>query len=233
MTASEIYTELDLPPAPEDRPYVAVMMVATIDGKILSGDRNEDVSDLGSQTDHRLFNRVGAAFGAILIGGETLRATTSRWNPVSPVRIVVTGSGKIPLDSEFMKQGRPLVVTTSDDPLEGLLESQMIRFSGETIDFPSLFKRLRAEWGLTRLLVAGGSKINAQVFSAGLVDEIFLTVAPKIKLGHDIPTIAGGEALPREALLLFELLEHHQIENEMFLRYRKQVTTRSVSSAVS
>jgi riboflavin biosynthesis pyrimidine reductase len=233
MSASEIYAELSLPPAPDDRPYVAVMMVATIDGKILSGDRNEDVSDLGSKTDHELFHRVGAAFGAILIGGETLRATTPRWNPASPVRIVVTGSGKIPMDSEFMKQGRPLVVTTSIDPVEGLPESQIIRFAEETVDFPSLFRRLRTDWGLTRLLVAGGSEINAQVFSAGLVDEIFLTVAPKVKLGHNIPTIAGGEALPREGLRLFDLLEHHRVDNEMFLRYRRQVTTRSVCSAVS
>jgi riboflavin biosynthesis pyrimidine reductase len=72
-----------------------------------------------------------------------------------------------------------------------------------------------------KLYVLGGSEINAELLSRDLVDELFLTVAPKIKLGADTPTFAGGTALPREALLQFELIESQIIGDEVFLRYRR------------
>ena len=68
----------------------------------------------------------------------------------------------------------------------------------------------------------GGSELNAQLLKADVVDELFLTVAPKIKLGRDVPTYAGGEPLPREAILDFDLLESHVLGDEVFLRYRRR-----------
>jgi riboflavin biosynthesis pyrimidine reductase len=53
------------------------------------------------------------------------------------------------------------------------------------------------------------------------VDELFLTIAPKVRLGRDVPTYAGGEALPREAIQRFSLVEHQAVGDEIFLRYRR------------
>jgi riboflavin biosynthesis pyrimidine reductase len=70
--------------------------------------------------------------------------------------------------------------------------------------------------------VLGGSEINAQVLENNLVDELFMTLAPKIKLGRDVPTYADGNALPRHALQQYDLVEHHAVNNELFLRYRRK-----------
>ncbi|MCH7944679.1 MAG: hypothetical protein IIC73_01500 [Armatimonadetes bacterium] len=51
------------------------------------------------------------------------------------------------------------------------------------------------------------------------MDELFLTVTPKVKLGRDVPTYAGGDPLHRDALLKFRLLSNKTAGNEIFLRY--------------
>jgi riboflavin biosynthesis pyrimidine reductase len=75
--------------------------------------------------------------------------------------------------------------------------------------------------GIKKLNVLGGSVVNSQLIRAEVIDEIFLTIAPKIKLGEDVPTIADGEPLLRSEVKHFNLIEHHRIGSELFLRYRR------------
>ena len=70
-------------------------------------------------------------------------------------------------------------------------------------------------------MIEGGSELNAAILRLNLVDELFLTVAPKIKLGSDIPTYAGGRALERELVQDYKLISSQVKEDEIFLRYRR------------
>ena len=54
------------------------------------------------------------------------------------------------------------------------------------------------------------------------MDELFLTMAPKVKLGRELPTYAGGDPLPKSNLQNYDLIEHHAVESEIFLRYRRR-----------
>jgi len=193
-------------------------VVATIDGKITSGSRDEPVSDLGSETDLEALRRLDAASDAVLIGARTLRASSRNWLPKAPKHIVVSRSGDLPADARFL-EGEAYVAAPGNATFEASVP--ILRTGGDEIDWVELLKRLR-EMGVERLYVLGGSEINAELLSRDLVDELFLTVAPKVKLGWDTPTYAGGTALPREALLQFELLESHIIGHEVFLRYRRE-----------
>lgn len=220
LGGTDVYNALEFPQAPKDRPYVFINMVATIDGKILSGGRNESVADLGSKIDHLLMKRTEKAADAIMLGAQTLRATPPSWNPKSAKRIVVSRSGKFPTDHCFLLGGESYVATSGSAMFPVPHGVKIIRAGSERVDLKLLLERLKGQ-GIHRLLVTGGSDLNAQLLREGLVDEVFLTVAPKIKLGDDVPTIAGGEALPRYNLINFDLVEHHVIGNEIFLRYRR------------
>jgi riboflavin biosynthesis pyrimidine reductase/predicted DsbA family dithiol-disulfide isomerase len=220
LGGTDVYNSLEFPAAPANRPYVFINMVATIDGKILSGGRNDSVADLGSKIDHLLMKRTERAADAVVLGAQTLRATPPTWNPQAPRRIVVSRSGRIPQDHCFLLGGEAYVATSGSAMFSVPQGVKVIRAGGERVDLPLLLERLRG-LGIQRLLVTGGSDLNGQLLRAGLVDELFLTVAPKIKLGDDVPTYAGGEALPRHALLNFHLVEHHAVGDEVFLRYRK------------
>ena len=69
--------------------------------------------------------------------------------------------------------------------------------------------------GVRRVLCEGGPTLNAALFEAGLVDEVFLTIAPKLVGGQDPLTIVKGGNFGTLHLELRSLVE---IEGELFLR---------------
>lgn len=221
---TEIYSSLRFPPAPTDRPYTFINMVATIDGKTVIGDRDDSVVGLGSRVDQELMDRIETASDAVLIGGQTLRATSAKWNPKAPIRIGVTRSGSIPFDIQFFSAANSQSFLACPSKLILDLPDHVRRINAgmHEVDPIWLSKHFRSELGIKRLHILGGSEINAQFLRHDLVDELFLTIAPKLKLGRDLPTYAGGVPLQREELQNYELIEHHVVESEVFLRYRRK-----------
>ena len=225
MSATEIYSSLSLPPAPADRPYVFINMVTTIDGKTISGERDEAVMDLGSALDHELMRRIEGAADAIMVGAGSLRATKGLWYPKDKIRIVVTNSGKLDFKSRFFSDApEKAFVAGSADMVRRVGQGGPGRLlaAGDTeFDPRELLRQLRHDLRIKRLLIEGGSELNGTFLSADLVDELFLTLAPKIKLGRGLPTYAGGEPLPRERMQEYRLIEQHYVGDEVFLRYRR------------
>ncbi len=213
----EIYRDLVFPPPPPERPYVFLNMVATLDGKIVSGEAGEDVSDLGSKNDHALMRRVEAAAQGLMLGAGTIRATTDRWVPRTPIRIALTRSGMLDFGRGFFREAAKVWVAAPGERAFSV-PAGVERLVSEPLS--DLLRTLRAR-GIERLLCMGGSDLNGQLFREDLIDELFLTLAPKIKLGDGLPTLAGGAPLPREALRTFRLIECHPVEDEVFLRYRR------------
>ena len=208
------YADVEFGPAPEDRPTVFINMVATIDGKIVTGSRDDDVMDLGSDVDHKAMANIDRASDGCLIGGRTLRASPRTWRPRGRVSLVVSASGDLPYEARYF-EGESYVVAPEGATFDSPVPRLTLR------DWPSLLRELRDK-GVQRLYVLGGSDLNGQLLQADLVDELFLTVAPKVRLGADLPTYAGGEPLPRGGLLQFELVESHVVGDEVFLRYRRR-----------
>jgi riboflavin biosynthesis pyrimidine reductase len=88
---------------------------------------------------------------------------------------------------------------------------------GEWADLSELLRSLRDE-GVRAVMCEGGPTLHGSLQAAGLVDELFLTIAPKLS-GGGAPHILEG-ALPEvTALELAWLLEH---EGELFARYRRR-----------
>lgn len=196
-------------------------MVATIDGKTLSGGRDEHVLDLGSKVDHELMDRLEGAADAILIGANSARANPAAWNPNCPVRMVATRSGDIPWESRYFTGGKAYAVCPEESAAMPPPPIEALRFGKDAIDWPAALSAMRRRLGIDRLHVMGGSELNADLLRADVVDELFLTVAPMVKLGRNVPTYAGGEPLQRQELLKFDLVSHFAVDNELFLRYRR------------
>jgi len=82
------------------------------------------------------------------------------------------------------------------------------------VDLPALL-RLRREQGVRSLLCEGGPTLHRSLQALGLIDELFLTISPKLAGGSG-PNLLSGE-LPEEiGLELAWLLEE---EGELFARY--------------
>lgn len=219
--AGDIYNPIGFLEPPAGRPYVFINMVATIDGKILSGERSEDVQDLGSKVDHTLMRRIEDQADAVIVGATTLRAASKSWDPATKFRFVVSHTGDFDFSVPYFQSGgRAFVACPESSKFQPQQGVDRLEAGKDKLDFDLLMTKIRA-MGANKLLCMGGSELNAQLLERDLVDELFLSIAPKIKLGRSVPTYAGGEPLPRDQIKQFELAEHHVVGDEVFLRYRR------------
>ena len=84
-------------------------------------------------------------------------------------------------------------------------------------DLPALLRSLREE-GVRALLCEGGPTLHGALQAAGLVDDLFLTIAPKL-VGGIAPRILEGDLPGLEPLELAWLLEQ---DGELFARYTRR-----------
>lgn len=218
--SAPLYPNLEFPAPPSDRPYVFVNMVTTIDGKITLGTRKDPVTDLGSDKDHQTMHEIEAAAQGLIMGAGTMRACPIIRIPKHVKRFIVTKSGDIPSPHCLHDDAPENFFIVGPESLPGS-KYQTIRAGKDETDFKEILRQLRQNHGIERLLCEGGSDLNAALFEKDLIDEIFWTIAPKIKLGHETPTMADGNPLPRESVSLFKLVSCIPHADEVFLRYRR------------
>jgi riboflavin-specific deaminase-like protein len=223
--------ELDLisnPPA--DRPYVVTNFALTVDGKATLHGRS---GPIGSRTDTEFLVCLRTRVDAVMIGAGTMRA--ERYGrPVSdpgkrgrrerrglsqdPLLVIVSGRLDIPWDAPvFDDQGaRVLIFTTSEaSPPETVAELRAVRHDG-AVDLGDALAYLRHERGVRALLCEGGPRLHAQLIDAGLVDELFITRAPKLGGGVGPGLAVDLPELERPLELVWLLDEG----GELFARYR-------------
>lgn len=217
-----MYEDIQFPTPPHDRPYIVINMIATIDGKTVSGERDENVMDLGSKHDHETMRNIERTVDGVMIGASTLRATKNITYDKRLFRIVVANRTQLSPDSQFFTESpEKAFVITNENSLERYQQQSLNchAFGNTTINFLEALHFLRNSLSIKTLLVEGGSELNASLLAIGVVDELFLTVAPKIKLGRNTPTYAGGEPLTRDQMLKFKLISCKPQGDEVFLRY--------------
>jgi riboflavin biosynthesis pyrimidine reductase len=87
---------------------------------------------------------------------------------------------------------------------------------GEPADLPELLATLRTE-GVRAVLCEGGPTLHGSLQAQGLVDELFVTIAPKLS-GGEAPRILEGTLPGVVGMELAWLLEE---DGELFARYRR------------
>lgn len=88
--------------------------------------------------------------------------------------------------------------------------------SGEPADLGELLRSLREE-GVRAVMCEGGPTLHGSLQAEGLVDELFLTIAPKLS-GGEGPRILEGALSAAVEMELAWLLEE---DGELFARYRR------------
>jgi riboflavin-specific deaminase-like protein len=223
------YRPWDDPPA--DRPRVALNFATTLDGRASIDGRS---GPIGSETDTAMLVGLRQRFDAVMIGAGTMRAERygriianpqkrerreSLGLPGDPLMVIV-GSLDLPWDAELFTDGGGHVVlfTAADgDPPQTATPVEVVRAPDGRVEMATALRHLRAEHGVRALLCEGGPHLHSQLQAAGLADELFLTIAPKL-VGAG-PTILEG-ALPEVAEL--DLVWLLQEESELLARYRRR-----------
>jgi len=199
--------------APAERPLVGMNFVATVDGRATIEGRS---GPIGSDADTAMLVGLRQRFDAVMIGAGTMRV--ERYGPMEPLAVLVSGRLDLPWDAPlFTEEGEALIFTASEaEPPETAASVEVVRHEG-AVNLGEALRHLRQERGIRAVLSEGGPHLHAQMQADGLVDDLFLTIAPKLS-GGGAPRILEGPLPAVAGLRLAWLLEE---DGELFARYRR------------
>ena len=221
------------------RPFVTANFALTWDGRIST--RRSTPADFSSKSDKRRLVEIRARCDAVLVSAKTvaadnmsmglpdaaLRAARSaRGQREYPLRVLLTNSGRIdPALRLFTKTFSPIVIfSTTRMPARTrtalAAQADLWLHESASVNLPAMLAILRADYGVRRLVCEGGAQIFRALLAAGLVDELHVTLCPRLFGGEKAPTLTGlpGAFLPASIPLALKKTE--VIGGECFLRYR-------------
>jgi riboflavin biosynthesis pyrimidine reductase len=230
-----IYDRMTFPTLP-GRPYIFANMVSSLDGK---AQLNGAAAGLGSMLDQELMAHLRSIADGILEGAGTARVDRiysrlpddllqlrqRRGQKAQPRWMMITRSGQVPYSSAvFRLPEDPALVLT---PRAEEVWENVARTGGrcEVVSIPddgSLHEALtilRQRYQIRWLLTEGGPHFLHSLLKQQVLDELFLTLAPKIIAGEGM-TIVEGVLLSPSVQIHTEILSLYEYNNELFLRCR-------------
>jgi 2,5-diamino-6-(ribosylamino)-4(3H)-pyrimidinone 5'-phosphate reductase len=215
---------------------VIINSAMTIDGKIssYSGD-----SCISSKKDlvrvHKLRSKVDAivvGINTVIIDNPmlTIRLIKNR-RIISPTRIIIDSYGRIPLNSKILKSAtkiKTIIVVTkqaSTDTIEKIkkLGAHVIIIGSKLVNLKRLFKMLYG-MGYKKILVEGGGELNWSCLYDGIVNELIITIAPKVLGGRNAITLVEGRGystISQGIKLKLSKIIQNKNNNEITLYYKK------------
>ncbi len=218
-------------PWPEG-PWTRACMVMSLDGGIAGPDGVS--GSLSSPADRAVLAATRALADAYLVGARTVRAEGYRrvrarrevaarraaaGGAPAPVLAIVSGGCRFDWSStDFQYSDRaPMILTgqrsaDADRQAARRAGCDVVVLPGDRVE-PGEALAVLHDRGLRHVTVEGGADLLAQVVSAGLLDEVDLTIAPRLVGASSRPR--GGEPV-LHGLQLAQLLED---EGFLFGRY--------------
>ena len=207
------------------RPYVICHMSPSIDGKIVSKNwpslkiayaaYERTATTLAA--DAWIVGRVSMApyAGKSRVPRLTRKQRMPRRDFIAEAKarsyaIAIDPSGKLTWRSNAIDDAHVITVLAegvSDDYL-AFLQSRGVSyiFGGRaSIDLRRVLAKLRAAFGIRRLLLEGGGKINGSFLTAGLIDELSILIFPVADGSIGTPTLfdaMAGKGLARKLRLI-------------------------------
>jgi diaminohydroxyphosphoribosylaminopyrimidine deaminase / 5-amino-6-(5-phosphoribosylamino)uracil reductase len=186
------------------RPYVALKLATTIDGRI--ADANGHSRWLSAEQAREFVQWLRAGFDALAVGGVTARADDPSLTVrgplqprVPPRRVVFAADGDVPPSLRLVRTAREspvMVVASPGAPAQRLapLEAAGVEVM-RAASLADALAALRAA-GVASLLVEGGGRLAGALLAAGLVDRYYWVQTPLWLGMGSVPAIAGLPTTP-------------------------------------
>jgi riboflavin biosynthesis pyrimidine reductase len=176
-------------------------MIASIDGATaLDGTSG----DLGGPGDRAVFSVIRGLADVILVGGATVRA--ERYGPPRRANqtIAVVTRGEMDWTTPLFASGSGMVVLPEDGPA---VPVGAVRAGRGSVDLRAAVAQLPGDI----VLAEGGPSLIGQLVAAGLVDELCVTIAPRLVSGTAERLAHGPASVPTDLDLA------HVLEDDGFL----------------
>ena len=218
--------------APDERPFVVVNFVSSVDGRATVAGRSGGLGDNG---DKALFRALRWEVDAVLAGTGTLAAERygrlvgdpqvrerrrQRGLSPEPLACTLTRRGSLPLDIPLFAEPEAKVVVFTGRPIDlsGVrAQVEVVEMAPDELGFSAALAHLRAHHGVRTLLCEGGPRVFGELASERVYDQLCLTFSAKLAGGGSAPAITAGPALDEpQSLTLEGVLER---QGTLFLRY--------------
>jgi len=232
------------------RPRILINFAVSLDGKInpAPGMRKGPFAMSRGKEDWRRMRVLRAQGDAILIGASNLRvddpgltldpAEQERRRAAGqplPARVVVTTRGEgIRTDAKIFDRsigGPAYVVHAAIMPpatraaLGGV--AQLVEMGTTAVPIDALLAWMRDALGAATVICEGGGVLVADLFAARAVDELYLTVVPRILGGALAPTLVAGAGFDPDQIADGKLVSLERVGDELYLRYEFSPSSKS------
>jgi diaminohydroxyphosphoribosylaminopyrimidine deaminase / 5-amino-6-(5-phosphoribosylamino)uracil reductase len=230
-------------------PFVIAKFAMSLDGKIAT--KTGDSHWISNEQARCYVHGVRHTVDAIMIGVNTLITDDPKLTArgcggksgvtaKQPLRIIVDGTGRTPVDARvFAQPGRTLVAWT--EPIDAEKKRVLEDLGVEVVVLPGAEGRvdleavLRAvgERQVSTVLLEGGSELLGYAFDHHLVDKVLAFIAPMIIGGTDGRTAVGGTGAGTvlEALSLERVEVKNFADNVLVSGYVKKASAGVCSAA--
>lgn len=203
-------------------------LAVTLDGRVAIDGRS---SGIGSRLDRHLMFRLRAWADCVLVGAKTWRTEPvatplpaelipgrrSRGQADQPRFAIAAGRTAIDVGSaaRVTLSERPLVFATRPSGQPDAADWAEVIPIERRHSLAAIVRHLSTRCGVGRLLVEGGPHLLTSALRADLVDELFLTIGPRLIGGSQL-TLTAGARLNRPC----DLISVYAQDSEVFCRYR-------------
>jgi riboflavin-specific deaminase-like protein len=205
---------------------VLVNMAPSLDGKIAPAHKRAPFTMSRHDEDTRRMRSLRGRADAVVIGASNLRADDPDLAP-GRIRVVVTRAGEGVESTARMFDaalGGEAIVAHAEAMPEAKRSSlracaTLVELGTTEVDCRRLLQWLAQERGCAVVLCEGGGVLNAAMFAARAVDELYLTVVPRILGGAGAPTIVEGDGFAPDHIPDARLTRCEAVGDEVFLVY--------------
>lgn len=218
------------------KPYIIVHMMTSIDGRIdcgmtaqLDGNNTYYRTLDQLQAPSRVSGRVTAQ--TEINGGQMISShgpalghpDFHRPNSATAYNIIADSHGKLAWGQENSADFPHLILLSENvaqDYLDYLNQRGIawIAAGNDEIDLAQAMEILGDEFGIDRLAVVGGGKINAGFLNAGIVDEISLVIGPGVDGRIGQPAVFDGRTSDKPLPLQLKSAQSFD-DGAVYLRY--------------
>jgi riboflavin-specific deaminase-like protein len=219
--------------------HVIVNMAVSVDGRINS--RTHERFALGSEHDRRLMDVLREHADAVLIGAGTVRhdghpmllrypdlvaKRRKRGEAAHPVNVVLSGDLNLPVKPFFAGDATERIIFTTRRASTARIRkfervAEVVVVPGTEPSATRVVDEL-GKRGLQKLILEGGGEVHFGFAKAGLVDEWYITITPRLIGGRNAPSFLDGEGFLKKNHIELKLVSSRRVGDELYLRYRKK-----------
>jgi riboflavin biosynthesis pyrimidine reductase len=199
-------------PCPPDRAFVRLNMIASADGgSVLAGLSG----GLSNRDDHAVFAALRDRADAVLVGMATAVAENYRPSQAPGQQIyVIASTPDVSGNPELFASGRATLVLPEDAGPAPRDVPTLRSGAGGRVDLQQVREVLSGQV----VMMEGGPTLAGLMVSLGLVDELFLSIAPLVISGNSARVMHGVDADPTPWSFAHGFVDE---QGFLFLRYAR------------